>query len=44
VNGSVKLAPDLEAGNYFLQIVIFERDDKKKVPHAIQWVDFEIVK
>jgi VWFA-related protein len=44
VNGSVKLAPDLEAGNYFLQIVIFERDDKKKVPHAIQWVHFEIVK
>jgi VWFA-related protein len=44
VNGSVKLTPDLEVGNYFLQIVIFERDDKKKAPRAIQWVDFEITK
>jgi hypothetical protein len=43
VNGSVKLTPDLEVGNYFLQIVIFERDDKKKTPRAIQWVDFEIM-
>jgi hypothetical protein len=44
VNGSVKLPPDLEVGNYFLQIVIFERDDKKKTPRVVQWVDFEIVK
>lgn len=43
VNGSVKLTPDLEVGNYFLQIVIFERDDKKKSPRVIQWVDFEII-
>jgi len=42
VNGSVKLTPDLDAGNYFLQIVIFERDEKKKVPLVVQWVDFEI--
>ena len=44
VNGSVKLTPDLDVGNYFLQIVIFERDDKKKTPRVVQWVDFEIVK
>jgi len=44
VNGSVKLTPDLELGNYFLQIVIFERDDKKKTPRVVQWVDFEIIK
>ncbi len=43
VNGSVKLSPDLEVGNYFLQIVIFERDDKKKAPRVVQWVDFEIM-
>ena len=43
VNGSVKLTPDLEVGNYFLQIVIFERDDKKKTPRVVQWVDFEIM-
>jgi len=42
VNGSVKLTPDLDAGNYFLQIVIFERDEKKKVSQVVQWVDFEI--
>ena len=44
VHGSVKLTPDFEVGNYFLQIVIFERDDKKKTPRVVQWVDFEIVK
>jgi VWFA-related protein len=43
VNGSVKLTPDLGVGNYFLQILIFERDDKKKAPRVIQWVDFDIV-
>lgn len=42
VNGSVKLTPDLDAGDYFLQIVILERDEKKKVPQVVQWVDFEI--
>ena len=43
VNGSLKLTPDLGVGNYFLQILIFERDDKKKAPRVIQWVDFDIV-
>ena len=45
VNGVVRLAPELEPGNYYLQIVITDKDaPAKKVAPVIQWVDFEIVK
>ena len=44
VNGSVTLTPDLEVGNYFLQIVISDESAKNKAPQVVQWVDFEIVK
>ena len=45
VNGVLRLAPELEAGNYYLQIVITDKDaPAKKVAPVIQWVDFEIVK
>lgn len=44
VSGSLKLPPELELGNYFLQIVISEKSEKKKAPQVVQWVDFEIMK
>lgn len=45
VNGVLRLAPELEPGNYYLQIVITDKDApaKKEAP-VIQWVDFDIVK
>ena len=43
VSGSFKLPPELELGNYFLQIVISEKSAKKKAPQVVQWVDFEIL-
>ena len=45
VNGVLRLVPELEPGNYYLQIVITDKDaPAKKVAPVIQWVDFEIVK
>lgn len=45
VNGVVRLTPELEPGNYYLQIVITDKDaPAKKVAPVIQWVDFEIAK
>ena len=45
VNGVLRLTPELEPGNYYLQIVITDKDaPAKKVAPVIQWVDFEIVK
>ncbi|HEX7330734.1 MAG TPA: VWA domain-containing protein [Pyrinomonadaceae bacterium] len=45
VNGVLRLAPELEPGNYYLQITITDKDaPAKKVAPVIQWVDFEIVK
>ena len=44
VNGVVKLTPELEPGNYYLQIVITDKDASKKAAPVIQWVDFEIAK
>lgn len=45
-SGKVKLNPDLEPGNYYLQIVITDKDKdaKSKVLPVVQWIDFQIVK
>jgi hypothetical protein len=45
VTGALKLSADLEPGNYYLQVVITDKNvkDKKPVP-VVQWIDFEIVK
>ena len=42
-NGTVRLTPDLEPGNYFLQLVTVDKLAKKPLP-VVQWVDFELVK
>ena len=42
VNGSVRLPPDLELGDYYLQVVITDKSAKKAVP-VVQWSSFEIV-
>ena len=44
VSGSVRLSPDLEVGNYYLQIVITDKVPKSKVAPVVQWIDFDIVK
>ena len=44
VSGVIKLNPDLEPGNYFLQVVVTDKDADKKSPPVVQWVDFEIQK
>lgn len=43
VNGTLRLGPDLEVGNYYLQVVLTDRSVKKPVP-VVQWIDFDIVK
>jgi hypothetical protein len=41
----LRLAPELEPGNYYLKIIVTEKDaNSKKVAPVVQWVDFEIVK
>jgi hypothetical protein len=41
----IKLAPDLAPGNYYLQVVITDKDAPKgKVVSVVQWIDFEIEK
>jgi hypothetical protein len=40
----IRLAPELESGNYYLQIVLTEAGDKKKVVPLVEWVDFQIEK
>lgn len=44
-NNVIKLTPNLEPGNYFLQVAITDKDakDKTAVP-VVQWIDFEIEK
>ena len=42
--GAVRLPPELEPGNYYLQVLVMEADGKKKVAPVVQWVDFEIEK
>ena len=44
VSGVIKLNPDLEAGNYFLQVVVTDKDADKRTPLVVQWVDFELQK
>ncbi len=44
VGDMIRLAPDLEPGNYYLQIVLTEAGDKKKTVPLVEWVDFEIEK
>jgi hypothetical protein len=43
-SGVVRLAPDLEPGNYYLQVTVTEIGVKDKVPPMVQWVDFEVQK
>lgn len=42
--GVVRLTPDLEPGNYYLQVVVTDKLAKNKQPPVVQWIDFEIVK
>jgi hypothetical protein len=42
VNGSMRLSPDLEAGNYYLQVLITDKSTKKAAP-VVQWIDFDIL-
>jgi VWFA-related protein len=43
-NGIVRLAQDLEPGNYYLQVTVTEAGAKKKEAMVVQWADFEIEK
>ena len=43
-SGVVRLPPDIEPGNYYLQVTIKEIGVKDKVAPQVQWVDFEIQK
>jgi VWFA-related protein len=40
----IRLAPELEPGDYYLQVVITDKAAKDKRAAATQWVPFEIVK
>jgi VWFA-related protein len=44
ITNVMRLSPDLEPGNYYLQVVVTDKAAGPKQPPAIQWVDFEIVK
>lgn len=44
INGAFRLTPDLEPGNYFLQVAITDKASRDKQPTSTQWVGFEIVK
>jgi len=46
ITNVMRLTSDLEPGNYYLQVLISDKNakDKDKQPPATQWVDFEIVK
>ena len=43
-NGRVKLTPDLEPGDYYLQVTITDKDADKKAAPVVQWIDFQIEK
>jgi hypothetical protein len=43
VNGSVRLPPNLDLGDYYLQVVITDKSLKKATP-VVEWSTFEIVK
>ena len=40
--GALRLPPELEPGNYYLQITVTEIGGKNKVAPVTQWVEFEI--
>jgi VWFA-related protein len=40
----VRLTPDLEPGNYYLQVAVTEKPAKGKPVPVVQWVEFEIVR
>ena len=44
VTDVVRLTPDLEPGNYYLQVALTEKTAKGKPVPVIQWVEFELVK
>lgn len=44
VHSLIKLTPDLEPGNYYLQVVVTDKDAKNKAVPVVQWIDFEIEK
>ena len=44
VNAAFHLPPDLEPGDYFLQVAITDRASRDKQPSNTQWVGFEVVK
>ena len=44
VNGVIRLGPELEPGNYYLQITVTDKDANKKAAPVVQWVDFLIEK
>jgi hypothetical protein len=43
MNSSLRLTPDLEPGNYYLQVAVCDKTKDKQVP-LTQWVQFEIDK
>jgi hypothetical protein len=44
-NSRIKLTPNLEPGNYYLQVVITDKDaPRNKAVPVVQWIDFEIEK
>jgi VWFA-related protein len=44
VHGSIRLSPDLELGDYYLQVVITDKSAKDKAAPLVQWIEFEVVK
>jgi VWFA-related protein len=42
--GMLQLGPQLEPGEYVLQVIITDRLAKEKYGSATQWIDFEVVK
>jgi VWFA-related protein len=43
-SGLLRLPPDLEPGNYYLQVAVTEVGGKKKVAPMVQWSQFEVYK
>jgi VWFA-related protein len=43
-SSEIKLAPDLEPGDYILQVIVTDSSDKQKPRVVSQWIDFEVVK
>ena len=44
ITNVMRLTPDLESGDYYLQVVITDKAAKDKRSAVTQWVDFEVVK